>query len=83
MNEVLMLMLTICILDRSVLRESLNNTEPLCLASDSYPWINCKEKANISDLSNVGRKSMGWEIEEELITKQFNEKCEWNYQFQI
>ena len=49
MNEVLMLMLTTCILDRSVLRESLNNTKPLCLASDSYPWINCKEKAHISD----------------------------------
>ena len=37
-------MLTICILDRIVLRESLNNTRPLGLASDSYPWKYFKER---------------------------------------
>ena len=39
-----LLALAICILDRIVLRESLNNTKPLCLASDSYPWIYFKER---------------------------------------
>ena len=52
----------------------LGKTPPDFPESDSE--IKFEDKANISDLTAVGRKSMGWEIEEELVTKQFNEKCE-------
>ena len=37
--------------------------------------INFEDRGNISDLSDVGRKSMGWEIEERIMSNHFNQNC--------